>query len=331
MKQAVLERYGQPEEVVRCAEVADVGAPAAGEVVFDVLAFPINPADVSMCRGTYRLRPALPATPGAECVGRVTAVGAGVSHVRPGDLVINLQRENWAQRRRVRGDDVIPIPPAVDLLQGAMLRINPPTALLLLSDIFALKPGDWVIQNVANSAVGRLVIRLARARGLRTVNVVRRESLFGELKALGADACVVDGHDVAETVKALTAGAPIRLGLDAVSGRATARLSACVGDGGVVCNYGSMSGEDPVMPRNGLISGGQTLVGFILGRALAARSLAQIRAIYADLGEQLLKGLLSAPVEKVYPIEEIKAALAHAQRGERGGKILVAPNGPVSH
>ena len=331
MKQAVLERYGQPEEVVRCAEVADVGAPAAGEVVFDVLAFPINPADVSMCRGTYRLRPALPATPGAECVGRVTAVGAGVSHVRPGDLVINLQRENWAQRRRVRGDDVIPIPPAVDLLQGAMLRINPPTALLLLSDIFALKPGDWVIQNVANSAVGRLVIRLARARGLRTVNVVRRESLFGELKALGADACVVDGHDVAETVKALTAGAPIRLGLDAVSGRATARLSACVGDGGVVCNYGSMSGEDPVMPRNGLISGGQTLVGFILGRALAARSLAQIRAIYADLGEQILKGLLSAPVEKVYPIEEIKAALAHAQRGERGGKILVAPNGPVSH
>ena len=331
MKQAVLERYGQPEEVVRCAEVADVGAPAAGEVVFDVLAFPINPADVSMCRGTYRLRPALPATPGAECVGRVTAVGAGVSHVRPGDLVINLQRENWAQRRRVRGDDVIPIPPAVDLLQGAMLRINPPTALLLLSDIFALKPGDWVIQNVANSAVGRLVIRLARARGLRTVNVVRRESLFGELKALGADACVVDGHDVAETVKALTAGAPIRLGLDAVAGRATARLSACVGDGGVVCNYGSMSGEDPVMPRNGLISGGQTLVGFILGRALAARSLAQIRAIYADLGEQILKGLLSAPVEKVYPIEEIKAALAHAQRGERGGKILVAPNGPVSH
>jgi len=293
--------------------------------------FPINPADVSMCRGTYRLRPALPATPGAECIGRITAVGAGVSHVRPGDLVINLQRENWAQRRRVQGDDVIAIPPAVDLLQGAMLRINPPTALLLLSDIVALKPGDWVIQNVANSAVGRLVIRLARARGLRTVNVVRRESLFGELKALGADACVVDSPGLAETVKALTGSAPIRLGLDAVSGRATARLSACVGDGGVVCNYGSMSGEDPVMPRNGLIAGGQTLVGFILGRALARRSLAQIRAIYADLGEQVSKGILSAPVEKVYPIEEIKAALAHAQRGERGGKILVAPNGPVPH
>ena len=77
-----------------------------------MLAFPINPADLSMCRGTYRLRPALPAGIGAECVGRVAAVGAGVSHVKAGDRVINLQRENWTQRRRVKADDVIPVPPA---------------------------------------------------------------------------------------------------------------------------------------------------------------------------------------------------------------------------
>ncbi len=324
MKQVLIDRYGPPEEVARCAEAPDVGAPAAGEVVFDVLLFPINPADVSFCRGTYRLRPPLPATPGAECVGRVAAVGAGVTHVRPGDLVITLQRENWAERRRVRGDDVIAVPAGMDLQQAAMLRINPPTARLLLSDIVALKPGDWVIQNVANSAVGRLVIRLARARGVKTMNVVRRDSLFAELEPLGADACVVDGPEMAETVRAQTGGAPIRLALDAVSGRATARLSACLADGGVVCNYGSMSGEDPVMPRAGLIGGGQTLVGFILGRGLATRSLAEIRAMYADLGRGVADGTLTAPVEKVYPIEQIKAALAHAQRGARTGKILVA-------
>src|SRR5213080_1962000 len=123
MKRVVLEAYGAPEEVARCVDGPDVGAPGAGEVVFDVLLFPINPADVSFCRGTYRLRPPLPATPGAECVGRVAAVGAGVSHVKPGDLVINLQRENWAQRRRVKGADVIPVPAGMDLQQAAMLRI----------------------------------------------------------------------------------------------------------------------------------------------------------------------------------------------------------------
>ena len=147
MKQVLIDRYGPPEEVARCAEVPDVGAPSAGEVVFDVLAFPINPADVSFCRGTYRLKPTLPATPGAEAIGRVTAVGAGVSHVRPGDLVINLERENWAQRRRVKADAVIAVSSALELRQAAMLRINPPTALLLLTDVVKLEPGVRHVRN----------------------------------------------------------------------------------------------------------------------------------------------------------------------------------------
>jgi NADPH:quinone reductase-like Zn-dependent oxidoreductase len=114
-----------------------------------------------------------------------------------------------------------------------------------------------------------------------------------------------------------------------VSGQATLRLSLCVGEGGVVCNYGSMSGEEPVMSRSALINNAQKLVGFILGRALSTRSLEQIRAIYAELGQQVSKGILSAPVETVYAIEDIKEAVAHAQQGERSGKILVAPNGPM--
>ena len=112
MKQVVIDRYGAPEEVAEsCAEVPDVGAPAAGEVVFDVLALPDKPGGlIRPPAALYRLRPALPATPGAECVGRVAAVGAGVTDVRPGDLVVNMQRENWTQRRRVDADDVIAVP-----------------------------------------------------------------------------------------------------------------------------------------------------------------------------------------------------------------------------
>ena len=125
MKKVEITDYGAPEAVAQCIEAPDVGAPAAGEIVFDVLAFPINPADLSFCRGNYRLHPPLPATPGAECVGRVVAVGAGVATPRPGDLVINLQRENWAQRRRIAAADAIPIPAGLDLAQAAMLRINP--------------------------------------------------------------------------------------------------------------------------------------------------------------------------------------------------------------
>jgi trans-2-enoyl-CoA reductase len=134
MKKIEITAYGAPEEVAHCIDAPAVGDPGPDEVVFDVLAFPINPADISFCRGSYRLRPSLPATPGAEGLGRVIAVGAGVTHVKPGDLVINMQRENWTQRRLVKAEDAVPIPPGLDLTQAAMLRINPPTALLLLED-----------------------------------------------------------------------------------------------------------------------------------------------------------------------------------------------------
>lgn len=329
MKQVLIEKYGVPWEVARCAEVADVGTPAADEVVFDVLAFPINPADMGFCRGSYRLKPPLPATPGAECVGRVTAVGGAIRHVKPGDLVINLQRENWAQKRKVKGDDAIPLPSGIDLKQAAMVRINPPTAQLMLSDFVDLKGGEWVIQNVANSAVGRLLIVLAHQRGLRTVNVVRRPELAAELKQLGADLVLADGDDLAERVARETANAPIRLGVEAIGGKATGRLADCLASDGTLVHYGSMSGENPVVSRTNFIYRGVRLTGFMLGRFLARRTPAQIRDIYAELGRQVMDGRLSAPVDTVYPIDKIKDALAHADKGGRNGKILVSPNGAI--
>jgi NADPH:quinone reductase-like Zn-dependent oxidoreductase len=328
MKKVEITDYGMPENVAHCVEAADVGAPGPDEIVFDVLAFPINPADISFCRGNYRLHPPLPATPGAECVGRVTAVGAAVGDIRPGELVIHMQRENWVQRRRIPAADAIPLPAGLDLAQAAMLRINPATALLLLEDHVALKPDDWVIQDVANSAVGRHLIVLAKAKGVHTVNVVRRDDVTNELKALGADAVLTDGPDLAQRARLATGGAPIRLGIDAVSGEACKRIAECIAEGGVVVSYGSMSGADPVMSRAALTRGVR-LTSFNLGDGLAKRTRDQVRAIYADLAAKLRDGVLKAPIDATYPIEDIKAALAHAQRGGRHGKVLVLPNSPL--
>ncbi len=328
MKKVEITDYGTPENVAHCVEAPEVGAPGAGEIVFDVLAFPINPADISFCRGNYRLHPPLPATPGAECVGRVAAVGADVRDIRPGDLVIHMQRENWVQRRRIPAADAIPLPSGLDLAQAAMLRINPATALLLLEDHVTLKPGDWVIQDVANSAVGRHLIVLAKSKGVRTVNVVRRDDVAAELMALGADIVLVDGPDLAERAHRAIGGASIQLGIDAVSGEACKRIADCLAEGGVMVSYGSMSGADLVISRAAL-GRGIALKAFMLGDGLAKRTRAQVRGIYADLAAKLRDGVLKAPIDATYPIEDIKAALAHAQRGHRGGKVLVLPNGPL--
>jgi len=329
MKRVDINAYGVPEEVASCVDVEDVGAPGPGEIVFDVLAFPINPADLSMIRGNYRLHPPLPATPGAECVGRVAAVGAGVSDVRPGQLVINMARENWAQRRRIKADDALPIPDGLDLHQAAMLRINPATALLLLEDHVALKPGDWVIQDVANSAVGRHLIVLAKARGIRTINVVRRGDVADELTALGADVVLEASDDLPERARAAAGGQPIRLGIDAISGKACRQIADCLGEGGVMVNYGGLSGDDPEISRAALNGQAVTLTAFMLGRGLAKRTTAQVRALYAELAADVREGVLHAPVDATYPIDDIKSALAHAQRRGRHGKVLVLPNGAI--
>ena len=117
----------------------------------------------------------------------------------------------------------------------------------MLRDYVDLEPGDWVIQNAANSAVGRHVIRFCHARGVHTANVVRRESLREELTAIGGDVVAVDGDDLAGRVRAEAgADARIRLAIDAVGGPACQHLADCLSDGGTVVNYGFLSG-DPCM------------------------------------------------------------------------------------
>jgi trans-2-enoyl-CoA reductase len=249
--------------------------------------------------------------------------------VKPGDLLINLMRDNWTQKRKVRGADVIRLPDGIDLRQAAMVRINPPTAHLMLTDLVGLKPGDWIIQNAANSAVGRLVIVLAKARGFRTVNVMRREDVFPELAALGSDVCLIDGDDLPDRVAEAVGGALIRLGLDAVGGLATKRIGMCVEDGGIVANYGRMSEDEPVFGTAELVFRGVTLTGFMLGRALAKRDRDGIQSIYDTLMKDVVSGRLWAPVDTIYPIESIREALSHAQSPGHHGKILVAPNGMI--
>src|SRR5688572_21852060 len=110
MKQVQFTAFGVPHEVAACVEVPDVGASGPDEVVIEVLAFPINPADLLTMTGGYAVRPQLPATLGAECVGRIAAVGSNVRHLTVGERVINLGRDNWCERRKVPAAQALSVP-----------------------------------------------------------------------------------------------------------------------------------------------------------------------------------------------------------------------------
>ena len=325
MKVARLKDFGDPSKVVDCDEVEDPGTPSADEVVVKILAAPINPADLLLIEGKYATRPQLPAPLGIEGAGRVVAVGSGVSQLAVGDLVMSLGRTNWAEHVTLKAEQAVKAPPGIDPQQLAMLKVNPATAYLMLKNYRDLQPGDWVIQNAANSGVGTNVIGLAKARGLKTVNVVRRESLEAPLKEAGADVVVLEGEDLAERVAAATDGAAIKLGIDAVAGAATNHLAACLAEEGIVVNYGLLSGQPCQLAAEQLVFRSITLTGFWLAKLARETPFAALQSMYAELMARLADGSLQVAVEAAYPLVDIKAALAHAGREARGGKVLLTP------
>jgi mitochondrial enoyl-[acyl-carrier protein] reductase / trans-2-enoyl-CoA reductase len=329
MKIAQFSNFGRPDAVVDCVEVAEPPAPQAGEVALEVLAFPINPADLLTMEGLYASLPTLPAIPGAECVARVRAVGDGVDGVREGDLVIPLDRANWVQRKVTAASRLIKVPPDSDPLQLAMLKVNPPTAWLMMTKYVNLAPGDWLLQTAANSGVGHCVIQLAKAAGLKTVNIVRRDGLADELLGLGADVVLRDGPDLAQRVAAATAGAPIRLAIDAVGGTQIARFGDALADEAVVLNYGRLSGENPQLSGHQCVFKRLVLTGFWLVPWLQKLSRHEVAGLYDGLARRMAEGTLRIAVEKTFPIEQIKQAVALANAYQRSGKVLVTPNGPV--
>lgn len=318
--------FGSPPEVCECVDVADPGPPGAGEVVVAIEAAAINPADLLIIEGRYPGVSELPARLGIEGAGRVVAVGPDVTGLSEGDPVMSLGRANWAERVKLKAEQVIRVPPEADMRQMGMLKANPASAHLMLRDYVELAAGDWVIQNAANSAVGRHVIRLGGRRGIRTVNVARREALVAELEGIGADAVVVDGDDLAARVRDATGGAGIRLAIDAVGGPATQRLADCLADDGTVVNYGFLSGEPCRITPAQTVFHGITLTGFWLARLLPRKPREEVVAMYDKLARLFVDGTLQVPVEATYPLQQAKEALAHAAREGRGGKVLFTPS-----
>ena len=321
---AQVSSFGAPDKVIALVEQADPGEPGPGEVLIDSEFTPINPADVLNLEGRYGAEPPkLPMNPGAEGVGRVAAIGAGVSHVKPGDRVLLPGPGTWRERSKVAAKMVFPLPAGVDPQQLAMLRVNPPTAYLMLHQFVAPKTGNWVIQNAANSGVGHCLIRLAHDQGLKTVNVVRRQELVAPLRAFGADVVVTDGPDLDRRVREAIGGGALPLAIDAIGGEATQRLARCVDENGTVVNYGLLSGEACRVDARETVFRNMTLRGFWLRRWYMETPPDQIGAVYRKLAAKVADGSLAVRIEAVYPFSKIREAVAHAARGGRSGKILM--------
>ena len=327
MKVAQFSSTGKAENVIESIEVPNLPDPDNNEVLIDVLACPINPTDLLTIEGGYGVKPNLPARLGAECIGKVVKVGSSVQGFKKGDIVLPLDRENWVQQKLVTQDNLILLPSNIDINQLSMLKVNPATAYLMLNKYVNLKTGDWIIQDAANSGVGQSIIRLAKIKGIKTINIVRRKELTQELKNIGADIVLQDSKDLAEEVKDLTNGADVKLAIDAIGGDIILRLGNCLADESTILNYGLLSGKNIEISAYQTVFKRLLLTGFWLSPWLQKMERAEIFKMYHYLAELISKNSLYVPVEKTYNLDDIKMAVKHASNYNRSGKIIITPNG----
>ena len=318
MRAIQIEAFGDPKSVLALVDLPEPAAPGAGEILLGVEYAPLNVHDFHVIRGQFFFMPELPGVVGNEGVGKVLQVGEGVTNVAVGDRVLApLYSYTWRERMVVSAEGLTALPIDADPVQLSMLGINPPTAGLLMSEYVTLQPGDWVIQNAANSGVGRSVIALAKSRGFKTINIVRRAELVEELKQAGGDLVVVDGPDVVAEIRAVVGDARVPLGIDGIGGAATGILANIVTHQGYVVAYALMSGQPAAVETLDLVMKRIKVTGFFLSYPDFHP---KIQAVVEEAAGMVADGQLYVPIAATYPLSAIAEAVAHV---ERGGKVIL--------
>lgn len=325
MRAVIHHQFGDPAEVLGVEDV-EVPEPGAGEVRLRTLLAAIHNHDLWTIRGSYGFKPDLPARAGTEAVAVVEALGEGVEHLAIGQRVASGGTFGaWAEQFVARAGGLIPVPDQISDEVAAQLVSMPFSAISLLESL-ELSAGDWVVQNAANGAVGRMVAQLAAARGINVLGLVRRSAGVSELADQGiGNVVATDVDDWADQVQALTGGAPIRAGVDSVGGSASGDVLSLLAENGTLVVFGAM--ESPTMKiSSGDVIFKQAVVKGFWGSTVSRTMPAdQRRALFGELIQRIGDGSLTLPVDTIYSFDEVRTAAAANGEPGRKGKILLRP------
>jgi NADPH:quinone reductase-like Zn-dependent oxidoreductase len=326
MKAIVFEQFGDPAEVLHVRELP-LPEPGRGQVRVRMLASPINPSDLLVVRGQYGRRPPLPATPGFEGVGIVEAAGGGaLGRMRLGRrvAVLNSRGGNWQEQVVIPALQAVPLPNGLPDEQGAAFFVNPATAFVMTRWILDVPHGAWLLQTAAGSALGRMIIRLGKHCGFRTLNVVRRRQQAQELLQAGGDAVIcTDSESIEEQVKALTNGAGVLFALDAVGGATGSAVAQSLAPRGRLIVYGTLAEEPLAIHPRVLIVGQKRIEGFWLSEwTREQRSWTMLR-LFRQIRGLLALDVLTTEIGATFALDDIKAAVGQAALPGRQGKILL--------
>jgi NADPH:quinone reductase-like Zn-dependent oxidoreductase len=325
MRTIIHDRFGDPADVLTIGE-RPLPEPGPGEVRVKTLLSPIHNHDLWTIRGNYGYKPELPAIGGSEAVGIVDALGDGVTGVEVGQRVaVAGVRGSWAEAFTAPAAGLVPVPDALPDEAAAQLVAMPFSAITLL-EFLEVEPGDWIIQNAANGAVGKVLAKLAAARGVNVVSLVRRAAGVAEMAAHGIENVVAtDSEGWPDQVREIVGDSAIRAGVDSIGGTASGDMMALLGEGGTLVSFGSATGA-PMQIASGDVIFKQAVVKGFWGTKVAAATSPEDKArLMTELVTALLTGALTLPVDGVFGFDAAADAVRATLTPGKAGKVLLKP------
>ena len=315
--------FGNPADVLQVTE-KEIPTPGPGQVRIQVTLATIHNHDLWTVKGSYGFVPDLPAAAGTEAVGIVDALGEGVEGLQVGQRVASGTSFGiWAEYALADASGLIPVPEQLSDESAAQLVAMPFSAISLL-DFLEMKPGEWLIQNSANGAVGRMLAQLAVARGINVVGLVRRDAAIQELAGQGITQVVsTENPGWEEKVKEIAGDAEFTVGLDSVGGAASGDLAKLLGDAATLVSFGAMGNPVMEIPSGPVIFKQLAVKGFWgskVSREMAADKKAQL---FGELIGRILDGTLTLPVDSTFDANDIKQAVEACGAPGRIGKVLL--------
>ncbi|MDP2732217.1 MAG: zinc-binding dehydrogenase [Hoeflea sp.] len=325
MKAATYTKFGEPADVLVVKDVARPD-PKAGEVLVRTILSPIHNHDLWTIRGTYGYKPELPALGGSEAVGIIEAVGDGVDAAMIGKRIVNAGKiGTWADYFTAPVDGVLPLPDGIGDAAGAQLLAMPFSALALL-EFLNVKAGDWVVQTAANGAVGKIFADLARARGIRTVNLVRRAEAVAELEALGMENVLSTGQDGwQKRAREIVGKEGARAAIDSVGGPIAADLADLLGVNGLLVVFGTATGVPLELRAGSMITNHLTVKGFWGSRVISEMPAEEKTRLITELVTLAAHGKLHLPSGGEFSLDNVVDAVKASLTPGRSGKILIRP------
>ncbi|MCU1480112.1 MAG: NADPH:quinone oxidoreductase [Subtercola sp.] len=325
MRAIIHSQFGEPSDVLSVEDVP-LPEPDAGEVRVRTILSPIHNHDLWTIRGTYGFKPELPARAGTEALGIVDALGEGVTRLSLGQRVASGSTFGvWAEYFIAKASALIPVDDSITDEAAAQLVAMPFSAISLLESLH-LAEGDWLVQNAANGAVGRLVAQLAVPRKINVLGLVRRAAGVEELAAQGIVNIVsTDAANWVEQVRALTGDAPLRVGIDSVGGSASGDVLSLLAENGSLVVFGAMGAPEMQISSGDIIFKNLTVKGFWGSTVGATMPADTRRALFAELVRRIHDGDLTLPVEATYAFDEAREASDANFVPGRDGKIMLRP------